>query len=152
MSGSESWQQWAARVAEEVAALPPEGGLRLTVTSPSAGVVAEQAREHRRGWRRVLAAPEPPPAVPDACIQVSRVDGMVVLGCIADTEFEGVTDLSVAQVGALQDIGWERDGDTLTFVAVFTTDEMPDAAELLSATLRGPLGAGSADRVETRRT
>ncbi len=147
----ETWESWAARVAGELARLGPDDWMTFVVHVDSAAAVAERRAQARRGWRRALAPPPPPPRVPDVFLQARPVEGVLALECIGDAEFEGITDLTVQQQKTLTTLGWERDGADPRFSATFDAAEVDDAADLLAASLRGVLGAGSPGRVDVRR-
>lgn len=147
----ETWASWTARVAGELARLGPDDWMTFAVHVESAAAVAERRAHARRGWRRALAPPPPPPRVPDVFLQAGPVDGILALECIGDAEFEGVTDLTTHQQQTLTTLGWERDGDDPHFAATFEDAEVADAADLLAASLRGVLGAGSPGQVVVRR-
>ena len=134
----ESWAAWIARVSRDLAQLGEEGWMTFVVHVDSAAAVADRTAKARKGWRRALAPPPPPPTV--------------ALECIGDAEFEGLTDLTQHQQETLLTLGWEREGNDPDFSATFAVAESDDAAELLAASLRGVLGAGSPPSVDVRRS
>ncbi|GAA6525360.1 hypothetical protein [Intrasporangium sp. DVR] len=154
-SVEESWDSWTARTASLLAQLGPDDWVTFVVHVDSAATVAERRAQARKGWRRALAPPPSPPPVPDVFVQARRVEALLVLECIADAEFEGITDLTPRQLDTLVTLGWERTGDDPDFGATFDPSEAADAAdaaELLAASLRGVLGADSPSRVDVRRS
>ena len=84
--------------------------------------------------------------------RLRRLEGVLALECIGDAEFEGLTDLTQHQQETLLTLGWEREGNDPDFSATFAVAESDDAAELLAASLRGVLGAGSPPSVDVRRS
>ncbi|HKX67749.1 MAG TPA: hypothetical protein VJN29_11035 [Intrasporangium sp.] len=148
----ERWEAWSARVARELEQLGPGDWLTFVVHVDSAAVVAEERREARRGWRRAFAPPPPPPPVPDVFLQARPIEGLLALECIADAEFEGVTDLTARQLETLSALGWEPDRDDPVLSATFDVSDAADAADLIAASLRGVLGAESPGRVDLRRS
>ncbi|MDC5696040.1 hypothetical protein OO014_02135 [Intrasporangium calvum] len=148
----ESWDVWAARIADLLARLGPSDWVTFVVHVDSAAVVAERRAQARKGWRRALAPPPPPAPVPDTFLQARLIEGLIALECIADAEFEGVTDLTPTQLDTLVTLGWEREGADPDFSATFEPAEAADAADLLAASLRGVLGAASPAQVDVRRS
>jgi len=82
-------------------------------------------------------------------VQARRLEGVLALECIGDTQFEGLTDLTSDQQAALADLGWEREGDEPEFSRAL--DGAAEAAGLLRASLAGVLGAATAADVDIRR-
>ncbi|NUR80944.1 MAG: hypothetical protein HOQ21_10925 [Dermatophilaceae bacterium] len=151
----ETWEAWTARVAADLAALADDEWVTLTVhvqSRASRTYAAEQDRAHAtgHGWRRVFSHPPTrPAAVPDVFVQARRLGDVVALECIADTEFEGLTDLTHAQHRALIELGWQAD-EFPDLSRTFAADEAA-AVQLLRASLEGVLGAGSPSDVDVRR-
>jgi hypothetical protein len=151
----ETWEAWTTRVAADLEALDDDEWVTFTVhvQSRASGAYAEGAHERpprsRRGWRRVLSPTNHPSRVPEAFVQARRIADVVALECIADTEFEGLTDLTAAQQRALVELGWEPD-DEPELSRTFALGD-PGAARLLRASLEGVLGASSPAEVDIRR-
>ena len=95
------------------------------------------------------ARPAGPTHVPDVFVQARRLEGVLALECIGDTEFEGLTDLSRDQQPALAALGWERQGGEPEFSRTFTDGEA--AAGLVHASLTEVLGAATPADVDIRR-
>lgn len=148
----ESWQSWTARLTTELSTLGPGAWMTFVVHVDSGAAIAEERARARKGWRRALAPPPPPPTVPDVFIQSRVLEGVLALECIADAEFEGVTDLTVPQQETLESLGWERDGSDPDFSATFGVDEAADAADLIATSLRVALGAAAPSKVDVRRS
>jgi hypothetical protein len=74
---------------------------------------------------------------------------VLALECIADTQFEGLTDLTSDQQAALADLGWEREGRDPEFSRTFTDGAA--AARLVHASLTEVLGAATPADVDIRR-
>lgn len=146
----ETWAAWTARIAADIAALIEDDWLTFAVRVPSQAS-STYAAERAPRWRRGRARPAPPTRVPDVFCQVRRLEGVLALECIGDTEFEGLTDLTAAQQSALAHLGWERDGAEPEFSRTFAADESGAAAGLLRASLEGVLGAASPGDVDVRR-
>ena len=108
---------------------------------PPRGLRADGARSGAR--------PVGPTHVPDVFVQVRRLEGVLALECIGDTEFEGVTDLSRDQQAALAALGWERQGRQPEFSRTFTDGAA--AARLVHASLTEVLGASTPADVDLRR-
>jgi hypothetical protein len=87
--------------------------------------------------------------VPDVFVQARRLGSVIALECIADTEFEGLTDLTGEQQQALLALGWQVD-DEPDLSRTFPVGDLA-AAQLLRASLEGVLGAGSPAEVDVRR-
>ena len=87
--------------------------------------------------------------MPDVFVQARRLEGVLALECIGDTEFEGLTDLTREAQEALEGLGWTRDGDGAEFSRAF--DRAAEAAELLRASLAQVLGAATPADVDIRR-
>lgn len=155
----ETWEAWTTRVAADLAALDEEEWVTFTVhlqSQASSRYAAEhdRSRSSPHGWRRVftprVATPHGQPArVPDIFVQARRLGDVVALECIADTEFEGLTDLTREQQRALVELGWEADDDP-DLSRTFDLDDA-GAARLLRATLEGVLGAPTPAEVDVRR-
>ena len=150
-SAEESWDSWRARTAELLAELGPDDWVTFVVHVDSAAAVAERRAQARKGWRRALAPPRPPATVPDTFLQARLIEGVLALECIADAEFEGVTDLTPREIDTLVTLGWERPGAEPDLTATFPVWEAADAADLLAASLRGVLGAEIPSKVDARR-
>ncbi|MBC9820809.1 hypothetical protein [Terrabacter sp. MAHUQ-38] len=147
----ETWEAWTARIAADLAALTEQDWLTFSVHVPSRASSTYAAERAPRGWRRGRARPSHAAPVPDVFLQVQRLEGLLALECIGDTEFEGLTDLTTAQQSALADLGWERDSREPEFSRTFAGHEPVAAAGLLRASLGGVLGAGSPADVDVRR-
>ncbi len=152
---NETWQSWSRRLADELRALSDGGWLTLSI-QPARD--APPTDVPTRGWRRLRrrAGRMPPgrlPAPSEAFVQVRLLEGRLALECIADTQFEGVSDLTDAQQRRLVDLGWEQDGREPSFSRTFEPVEhyAEQAAGLLTATVRDVLGAPAPDAVELRR-
>lgn len=117
------WDDWIARLTGEFAALAEGDWLTFTV----------------------------PGADTDTFIQVRLLEGVIALECIADTEFEGVSDLSRTEQEGLTALGWEPGGDEPDLNRTLPADEPAAAAGLVAATFRDVLGVGSPDQVDVRR-
>ncbi len=127
---SVTWNAWVQRISGDLTALSDGDWLTFTLGADSAPVGA---------------------SVADVLVQARPLEGVLALECIADTEFEGLTDLTPAQQSALVALGWEQDGDDPDFERTFAPDDTTAAAELVAATLRDVLGAGTPDQVDVRR-
>ena len=161
----ESWESWTARIAADLATLTDDDWLTFTVHVPSQASSTYAAERSPRSWRRGGARPAPPARVPDVFLQARRLEGVLALECIGDTEFEGLTDLTGDEQAALVGLGWAREGaepefsrafDSATVSAtVSATDRAADrstgAAELLRASLAQVLGAATPADVDIRR-
>ncbi|GAB2751030.1 hypothetical protein GCM10027039_05790 [Terrabacter koreensis] len=148
----ETWEAWTARVAADLAALADEDWVTFTVhvqSRASSAYAAKRAPARHRGWRRTRPPADHPAHVPDVFVQARRLGSVIALECIADTEFEGLTDLTGEQQQALLALGWELD-DEPDLSRTFDVDGLA-AAQLLRASLEGVLGAGSPAEVDVRR-
>jgi hypothetical protein len=153
----ETWEAWTARIAADLAALTEDDWMTFTVHVPSQASIAYAGTRAPRGWRRSggRSGGRPggrsggPAGVPDVFVQVHRLEGVLALECIGDTEFEGLTDLSRDQQSALADLGWERQGREPEFSRTFTDGEA--AAGLVHASLTEVLGAATPADVDIRR-
>jgi hypothetical protein len=149
----ETWEAWTARIAADLAALTEDDWMTFTVHVPSQASIAYAGTRAPRGWRRSGGRPGGrsggPAGVPDVFVQVRRLEGVLALECIGDTEFEGLTDLSRDQQSALADLGWERQGREPEFSRTFTDGEA--AAGLVHASLTEVLGAATPADVDIRR-
>ncbi|GAB3068956.1 TY-Chap domain-containing protein [Monashia sp. NPDC004114] len=125
-----TWNAWVQRISGDLAALSGGDWLTFTVRADSAPVGA---------------------SVADVLVQARPLEGVLALECIADTEFEGLTDLTAAQQSALVELGWEQDGDDPDYERTFAPEDTTSAAQLVAATLRDVLGAGTPDEVDVRR-
>jgi hypothetical protein len=125
-----TWDEWVQQISSALSALEGGDWLTFTVRADSAPVGA---------------------SVADVLVQARPLEGVLALECIADTEFEGLTDLTAAQQSALVELGWEQDADDPDYERTFVPDEAVPAAELVAATLRDVLGAGTPDEVDVRR-
>jgi hypothetical protein len=176
----ESWEQWASRVAAELADLAD--GEWLTVTAAPAGAsgspgsphasapYAAESADRARRWSLRRGSPPPASATRDAMadvfIQARRLEGVLALECISDTEFEGLSDLSAEQEQALLALGWRQDGHEPALHRTYAhaspgvggSDETgnPDvgteAARLMRDSLEKVLGAPSPESVVLRRS
>ena len=150
-SAEESWDSWSARTAELLGELGPDDWVTFVVHVDSAATVAGRRAQARKGWRRALAPPPPPATVPDTFLQARLIEGVLALECIADAEFEGITDLTPRELNTLVTLGWERSGAEPDLTATFPVREAAEAADLLAASLRGVLGAAEPSAVDVRR-
>ena len=128
--GRVTWEMWVQGISEDLGALAEGDWLTFTVRidGPSAG-----------------------PAGADVLVQARLLEGVLALECIADTEFEGLTDLTTAQQTALVELGWQPDGDDPDYARTFAPDDAVSAAGLVAATMRDVLGAGTPEQVDVRR-
>jgi hypothetical protein len=149
----ETWEAWTARIAADLAALTEDDWMTFTVHVPSQASITYAGTRAPRGWRRSCGRSGGrsggPARVPDVFVQVRRLEGVLALECIGDTEFEGLTDLSRDQQSALADLGWERQGREPEFSRTFTDGEA--AAGLVHASLTEVLGAATPADVDIRR-
>ena len=149
----ETWEAWRARIAADLAALTEDDWMTFTVHVPSQASIAYAGTRAPRGWRRSGGRPGGrsggPAGVPDVFVQVRRLEGVLALECIGDTEFEGLTDLSRDQQSALAELGWERQGREPEFSRTLTDGEA--AAGLVHASLTEVLGAATVADVDIRR-
>ncbi|KRF35762.1 hypothetical protein [Terrabacter sp. Soil810] len=145
----ESWESWTTRIAADLAALTEDDWLTFTVHVSSQAASTYAAERAPRGRRRGGARPARPARVPDVFVQARRLEGVLALECIGDTQFEGLTDLTSDQQAALADLGWEREGDEPEFSRAL--DSAAEAAGLLRASLAGVLGAATPADVDIRR-
>ncbi|MEO6997272.1 MAG: hypothetical protein ABI112_04245 [Terracoccus sp.] len=90
------------------------------------------------------------PPVSEVLLQARVLEGVLALECIADTEFEGLTDLSTEQQSRLVALGWEQDGLDPTFSKTYVLGNSGAAADLLARSLREVLGADRPSQVDTR--
>ncbi|MDN5791144.1 MAG: hypothetical protein L0H25_09800 [Micrococcales bacterium] len=174
----ESWDRWSARLADSLGELTEEGWLTATThatestastestestestasTEPTASTKSTHGRERTpRTWRRLLgrgspATPEPECDVPEAFLQARLLHGLIALECIADTEFEGLSDLTEDQVRRLVALGWEHSEDRPDLSRTFEPSETTAAAALLTASLRDVLRARTPADVDLRRS
>ena len=102
----------------------------------------------------------------DVFIQARRLEGVLALECISDTEFEGLSDLSAEQEQALLSLGWRQDGHEPALHRTYAhaspgvdgSDETGDpdpgteAARLMRDSLEKVLGAPSPESVVLRRS
>lgn len=117
------WSDWIAELTSEFAKLAEGDWLTFTVPGADTG----------------------------AFVQVRLLQDVIALECIADTEFEGQSDLSSEQQEALARLGWQPDGQEPDFNRTFPADQSAAAAELVGASFRDVLGAGLPDQVDIRR-
>ena len=151
----ETWEVWTARIAADLAALTEDDWMTFTVHVPSRASIAYAGTRAPRGWRRSGARSGGQSAVqahvPDVFVQARRLEGVLALECIGDTEFEGLTDLSREQQSALAGLGWEREGREPEFSRTFTDGAAAAAAGFVHASLTGVLGAETPADVDMRR-
>jgi hypothetical protein len=149
----ETWESWTSRVATDLAALTDDGWLTFTVLVPSRASSTYAAERSPRSWRPGGARPAPHARVPDVFVQARRLEGVLVLECIGDTQFEGLTDLTREDQEALAALGWVRDDDGPEFSRELGDglDGATNAAELLRASLAQVLGAATPSDVDVRR-
>lgn len=142
------WEQWQARVHDELADLGAGEAVTVTIR-PQAPAIAKQGTR----WRPRRAA-QAATTASEAFLQARLVAGQLAVECIGDTEWEGVTTLTAAQQRGLSALGWERDGADPTFSRTYDEEAAPEAeaAALLVRSLRDVLGAQSPTDVELRRT
>jgi len=145
----ETWESWTSRVAADLAALADDDWLTFTVHVASRASSTYAAERAPRSWRRGGARPAPQGRVPDVFVQARRLEGVLALECIGDTEFEGLTDLTREAQEALVGLGWRREGDEPEFSRAF--ESAAEAAELLRASLAQVLGAATPADVDIRR-
>jgi len=145
----ETWESWTSRVAADLAALADDDWLTFTVHVASRASSTYAAERAPRSWRRGGARPAPQARVPDVFVQARRLEGVLALECIGDTEFEGLTDLTREAQEALVGLGWRREGDEPEFSRAF--ESAAEAAELLRASLAQVLGAATPADVDIRR-
>ena len=165
----ESWEQWTARVADELADLAE--GEWLTVTAAGAAVsgqphssdgteppvAASGERSRRWSLRRGTSRPagDRHDSASDVFLQARRLGAVLALECISDTEFEGLSDLSAPQQQALVALGWEPDEAGPSLLRTYplgSADTASEAASLLSDSLRRVLGHPSPDDLVLRRS
>jgi len=159
----ETWEGWTARIAAELGALADDDWMTFAVHVPSKASgtdAAEAAKAAAPGRRRRRAASTAPrgSAVREVLLQVRRLEGMLALECVGDTEFEGLTELSGAQQQSLSQLGWElgsgRAEEPPTFSRIFDDPEgvaAEEAARLLGSSLAEVLGASDPGEVDVRR-
>lgn len=152
----EGWPAWETRVATELSALTEADWLSVT---PTPGPAVPDDVSGRRSWRRAVPRPgrsrpdrRQQATVPDVFVQARVVEGLLALEMIGDTEFEGLSDLTVGQQADLVAAGWEQDGTDPTFSRTFAPGDAAAAARLLSATLHGILHVEDPASVELRRS
>lgn len=157
----ESWEAWTGRLGADLAALAADDWMTFTVHVPSQASGAYAGTRAPRGWRpsggrsgrrsagRSGGGAGVHARVPDVLVQARRLEGVLALECIGDTEFEGLTDLSHEQQAALAGLGWEREGREPEFSRTFTDGAA--AARLVHASLTGVLGAATPADVDIRR-
>lgn len=149
----ESWEGWTARIGADLAALTDDDWMTFTVHVPSqassayAGTRAPRGRRWSGGWSGGQAGGQT--RVPDVFVQVRRLERVLALECIGDTEFEGLTDLSRDQQAALAALGWERQGREPEFSRTFAGGVA--AAGFVHASLTEVLGAATPADVDIRR-
>src|SRR5205085_10414484 len=102
--------------------------LTFTVHVASRASSSYAAERAPRSWRRGGARPAPQARVPDVFVQARRLESVLALECIGDTEFEGLTDLTSEAQEALVGLGWTRDGDEPEFSRAF--ENAAEAAQL----------------------
>jgi hypothetical protein len=165
----ESWEQWTSRVAGELADLAEGEWLTLTAASTAAsgphpsshGTDPPVARSPERARRWSLRRDSSTRAGNgrdsrgDVFVQARRLDGVLALECISDTEFEGLSDLTAQQQQALVALGWEPDEPGPSLHRSYPradADSAPEAATLLRDSLRQVLGHPSPDDLVLRRS
>jgi hypothetical protein len=146
----ESWEAWTQRISAELAGLGDSDWLTFTVHVDSTASTAYAAEQATRKRRRPFGSGSGG-QTPDVFVQARLLEGVLAVECIADTEFEGLTDLSSDQQAALVSLGWEQDGDDPDYARTFSPDDSDAAADLVGQTLREVLGAASPSRVDLRR-
>jgi hypothetical protein len=159
----ESWEQWASRIAADLADLTDGEWLTLTpatsgssganwradrgasasahtsATGTTGGTAQNAAGKPARGrrWSLRRGSSSAPNAgrgpVADVFLQARRLGEVLALECISDTEFEGLSDLSPDQEQALVALGWEQDGHAPAFLRTFTMGGDAGAADVGAA-------------------
>lgn len=154
----ESWEAWVGRVAGQLETLA-DHGFATFAAHPAAPIGDHGGAYPRRRWRRgrparMPSTPRPStvaaPPTAEVLLQVRLLEGWLALECIGDTEFEGLSALSVAQQGRLVTLGWEQDDHEPTFSKTYSRAESGMAADLLARSLREVLGADWPSQVDTR--
>ena len=153
---AETWESWTARLAADLVGLDADDWVTFSVRtpplppSPDAGSPAPRGRRRfARARRAAGAADSSGVPVPDVFVQVRRLEGVLALECIGDTQFEGLTDLTPAQQSALEELGWARAGDDPDFDVALTDGAA--AAALVATSLRTVLAASAPSDVDVRR-
>jgi hypothetical protein len=146
----ESWEGWTRRVATDLAALA-EGGWETFAVHADVGGARDEgpATARSSGLFRRRHRGESVSAA-DVFVQASRLEGVLVLECVADPEFEGLTALATHDVEALTALGWETVADEADLGRVLGPDAAEEAAALVAATLRDVLGATAPSAVDRR--
>jgi hypothetical protein len=148
----ESWEGWTRRVAADLVDLAEGGWLTFAVhadATGAAGAAADPTPPRRPGLFRRGGRPEA--ATPaDVFVQVSRLEGVLALECIADPEFEGLSALTAAELEALRTLGWELVDDEADLTRVLPPGAVDEAASLVTATLRDVLRAPAPSAVDRR--
>jgi hypothetical protein len=147
----ETWEAWSRRIAGELAGLGHADWLTFTVHVDSTASAAYAAEQSSHTWRRPRGQSGAGKGAPDVFVQARLLEGVLALECIADTEFEGLTDLSPDQKSALVSLGWEPDDDDPDYARTFAPDDAAAAADLVARTLRDVLRAENPSRVDVRR-
>ena len=145
----ESWDGWTRRVAADLADLAEGGWLTFAVHADAGGASAESTPPRRPGLFRRGSRPSTAPTA-DVFVQVSRLEGVLALECIADPEFEGLSALTASEVEALRALGWEAVDDEADLARVLAPDAVDEAASLVAATLRDVLRAPAPSAVDRR--
>lgn len=154
----ETWDAWAARIAADLEALSDDDWLTFTVHVQSQASSTYAAGRAPHGRRRGGARPARQARVPDVFVQARRIEGVLALECIGDTEFEGLTDLTDEAQDALIGLGWVRDRHEPEFSSTFADadghgdDAARAAADLLKVTLSRVLAAETPADVDVRRS
>ncbi|GAA2149377.1 hypothetical protein FHX52_2674 [Humibacillus xanthopallidus] len=144
---AETWDQWTARIADELTDLTEGEWLTITAApdgsagrspgaaesqgSPRPYAAGAPVRERRWPLRRsgsTAPGAEPRP-VADVFLQARLVEGVLALECISDTEFEGLSDLSTEQEQALVALGWEQQGREPAFERTYALEGAEPAVE-----------------------
>ncbi|GAA2740993.1 hypothetical protein GCM10009868_05320 [Terrabacter aerolatus] len=156
----ETWAAWTTRLGADLDALAGDDWMTFTVHVASQATQASGAyagTRAPRGWRRSGARSRARSGarsgartrVPDVLVQARRLEGVIALECIGDTEFEGLTDLTHDEQSALSGLGWEREGREPEFSRTFTDGAA--AARLVQASLTEEIGADTPADVDVRR-
>jgi hypothetical protein len=145
----ESWEGWTRRVAADLTDLV-EGGWQTFTVHADAGAPAHDRPAARRPGLFRRRPREQPSSPADVFVQVTRLEGVLALECVADTEFEGLTALSSHDVERLVSLGWQAVEGEPDLALVLPPDGADDAAALVAATLRDVLGAPTPSAVDRR--
>jgi len=146
----ESWAAWTHRIAGELAALGAGDWLTFTVHVESTASAAYAAQQAPKKWRHPFSQSASTSPSADVFVQARLLEGVIAVECIADTEFEGLTELTAGQQAALRSLGWD-DGDEPDYARTFAPEDAEAAADLIAHTLSDVLRAENPSRVDVRR-